>query len=69
MSQYNNSFEMLRCPKCAREGEPYGMLDIHSNELICKETSCRRRYPIVDGLPIMLTEDGDYFNVLRTLNS
>lgn len=40
--------EILACPVCKGRVHPEG------NELICE--SCKRRYPVEDGIPIMLEE-------------
>jgi len=49
--------EILRCPACAPEGRE-GLLDlVHNAWLVCRE--CGRKYPIRDGIPVMLIEEGD----------
>lgn len=48
--------EILRCPACVRERE--GLLELKRNAwLVC--TECGRKYPIVDGIPVMLIDEGD----------
>lgn len=48
--------EILRCPNCVREKE--GLLDYYRESwLICQE--CGRKYPIRDGIPVMLIDEGD----------
>jgi len=57
--------EILRCPACVsgpsrREGPDPGRLElIHDVWLVCQEPDCGRKYPIRDGIPIMLIEEGD----------
>jgi uncharacterized protein YbaR (Trm112 family) len=40
--------ELLACPACQ------GVLSIYENRLVC--TACRRAYPIVDGIPVLIAE-------------
>lgn len=48
--------EILRCPACVREKE--GRLTLYREAwLICRD--CRRKYPIVEDIPIMLIPEGD----------
>ncbi len=48
--------EILRCPACVRERE--GRLTLYRGSwLICRD--CRRKYPIVEDIPIMLIPEGD----------
>jgi len=50
--------EMLRCPACVQERE--GRLELaHDAWLLCQEPACGRKYPIRDGIPVMLVEEGD----------
>jgi len=49
--------EILRCPACVRNGPNAGLLDRHGNWLVCRD--CSRKYPIRQGVPIMLIEEGD----------
>ncbi|MDH7599872.1 MAG: Trm112 family protein [Sedimentisphaerales bacterium] len=51
--------EMLRCPACVRSGPQAGLLDRHGNWLVCRD--CSRKYPIRDGIPVMLIEEGDKY--------
>jgi hypothetical protein len=43
--------EILACPLCKTEVRPTA----DGDALVC--TSCRRRYPVVDGIPVLLVEE------------
>ncbi len=48
--------EILRCPACVREKD--GLLKLeHDTWLVCQD--CGRKYPISDGIPVMLIDEGD----------
>jgi uncharacterized protein YbaR (Trm112 family) len=48
--------DILRCPDCVHDKD--GLLDLYRESwLICQD--CGRKYPIVDGIPVMLIEEGD----------
>lgn len=48
--------EILRCPACVREKN--GLLEYYRESwLICQD--CGRKYPISDGIPVMLIDEGD----------
>ena len=48
--------DILRCPNCVREKD--GLLVLEKNAwLVCQD--CGRKYPISDGIPVMLIEEGD----------
>ena len=51
--------EILRCPVCVQNGSDKGKLDLvrDGKWLVCKD--CGRKYPIRDGIPVMLIEEGD----------
>lgn len=49
--------EILRCPYCVREREGNLVL-VHDTWLVCQEPVCRRKYPIVDDIPVMLIDEG-----------
>lgn len=42
---------LLACPAC------HGTLTQHENRLICQ--NCQRRYPIEDGIPVLLVEEAE----------
>lgn len=43
--------EILRCPQC------HGTLADAPERLVC--TECGLRYPIIDGIPVLLTSDAE----------
>ena len=48
--------EILRCPACVREKD--GLLKLeHDTWQVCQD--CGRKYPISDGIPVMLIDEGD----------
>src|SRR5207248_3765641 len=60
--------EILRCPYClsktresrAAQPEDRGQLQLFKNRwLLCQDNSCGRKYPVYDGLPIMLIEEAE----------
>ena len=56
---------ILRCPACVsgptrREGADPGQLELVKEcWLVCQESGCGRKYPIVDDIPVMLIATGD----------
>jgi len=56
---------ILRCPYCVsgdtRKPTPDpGQLELTANGLwlVCQEADCRRKYPIREGVPVMLIDEG-----------
>jgi SAM-dependent methyltransferase len=47
----------LKCPKC------YGELIETENSLSCKNESCFQKFPIVNGIPILINEESSVFNI------
>lgn len=39
-----------RCPQC------HGPLAIRKDSFLCRASSCRLEYPVVDGIPVMLID-------------
>ena len=44
---------ILVCPECKTKVDL-----VHDRWLVCQNKDCRRKYPIKDGIPIMLIEEG-----------
>ena len=65
MTPERHWIEMLRCPHCASAGG--GWLALSDDLLVCQEEGCGRVYPIHDGTPVMLTEEGDFLGFCRRL--
>jgi len=59
--------DILRCPYCVsgptrKQGSDPGRLELVNGVwLVCQESDCSRKYPIVDGIPRMLIEIGDKY--------
>ncbi len=57
--------EILRCPHCVSGPTPHpgddpGRLTlVRDSWLVCQESDCGRKYPIVDDIPVMLIDTGD----------
>ena len=47
---------ILVCPACKTKVEL-----VKSSWLVCTNSECGRKYPIRDGIPIMLIEEGDKY--------
>jgi uncharacterized protein YbaR (Trm112 family) len=47
---------ILACPACKTKVDLVGQ-----TWLVCRNADCRRKYPIKDGIPIMLIEEGDKY--------
>ena len=47
--------EILACPKCKGEVR----LDEGAQRIICASPSCGLRYPIRDGIPVMLIDEAE----------
>lgn len=64
-SDQNNVFNILRCPHCVaggsrKQGDDPGRLDLFQDSwLVCQEENCERKYPVYDGLPIMLLREAE----------
>ena len=48
--------DILACPACRTKVEL-----VLENGLVCQNSVCGRKYPIRDGIPLMLIEEGDRF--------
>ncbi len=47
---------ILACPACKTKVVPVG-----EHWLVCPNEACRRKYPIIDDIPVMLVEEGDKY--------
>jgi len=47
---------ILVCPACRTKVEL-----VQDTWLVCSNSECNRKYPIRDGIPIMLIEEGDKY--------
>lgn len=45
--------EILACPKC-KAG-----VEFRNDKIICKNPDCGLKYPIKDGIPVMLIEEAE----------
>ncbi|UCG35539.1 MAG: Trm112 family protein [Candidatus Omnitrophota bacterium] len=46
-----NLLKILACPACKAD------VELKDNKIIC--TKCKKKYPIKDGIPIMLVEEAE----------
>lgn len=44
---------ILACPKCKSE------VELKDNKIVCKNSGCGLKYPIRDGIPIMLIDEAE----------
>ena len=52
----DDMLEILACPAC------HGKLTlVQDSWLVCQNQECRRKYPIKDGIPHLLVEEGDKY--------
>ena len=47
---------ILACPACKTR-----VTLVADKWLVCQNPDCRRKYPIVDDIPVMLIEEGDKY--------
>ena len=45
--------EILACPKCK------AVVKLEGEKIICTNTQCGLRYPIRDGIPVMLIDEAE----------
>lgn len=55
MSLNEEVFKELRCPRC------HGELSAVEGLLSCHNTDCQNKYPIVNGIPILINEENSIF--------
>ncbi|MEW6046152.1 MAG: Trm112 family protein [Bacillota bacterium] len=53
---FKELLEILVCPSCRH---PFSLEK--QTWLVCQNPDCRRKYPIRDGIPILLIEEGDKY--------
>jgi uncharacterized protein len=47
---------ILACPSCKQK-----VTLVADKWLVCPNPACRRKYPVREGIPIMLVEEGDKY--------
>jgi SAM-dependent methyltransferase len=52
----------LRCPACG------GLLELTPHDCACLHSGCQRRFPIVDGVPVLIDEDSSVFSLRQALS-
>ena len=52
----NHMLEILACPACHSK---LGL--VRDSWLVCQNDACRRKYPIQNGIPVLLIEEGDKY--------
>ena len=50
-------FEMFRCPLCMAR------IQRVDEEMLCDDTACGGRFPIIDGVPVLLNEAESVFSI------
>ncbi len=45
--------KILACPKCKFK------VELEENKIVCKNPACGLKYPIRDGIPIMLIDEAE----------
>lgn len=45
--------EILACPACKQS------LKLEAEKLVCTNTQCRLRYPVREGIPVLLIEEAE----------
>lgn len=52
MSQISSQLlEVLACPSCKSK------VSLQGNKLICTNASCKLKFPVRDGIPVMIIEE------------
>ncbi len=49
----NELLKILACPKCKAD------VKLEGEKIVCTSSECGLRYPIKDGIPIMLIEEAE----------
>ena len=45
--------KILACPACKAD------IKLENNKIVCTNTKCNKKYPIKDGIPIMLIDEAE----------
>jgi uncharacterized protein YbaR (Trm112 family) len=48
--------QILACPACHAK-----LALVRDRWLVCQNDGCRRKYPIEDGIPVLLVDEGDKY--------
>lgn len=62
-------YDILRCPSCVTTNRKIGRLKrIQNSWLICQESDCSHKYPIVKSIPLLVREEGEKWATISEEN-
>lgn len=59
VEDWDNFYTVLRCPYCLEHVLAGKLKNLDNKWLVCQNNQCNRKYPIIDGTPILLLDEGE----------